>query len=123
VSSVLQRLLLSLWRDRAVGAAIEAAAVDYRRRRLGLCDALSGRGLQAHGMTGINVWVAVPDETRAVGSLRDAGYVVAPGSLFRTSSGQGIRITVSPLDDDAIVPLADAVAAAVQSPRSGAPSR
>jgi DNA-binding transcriptional MocR family regulator len=123
VSSVLQRLLLSLWRDRAVGTAIEAAAVDYRRRRLGLCDALSGRGLRAHGMTGINVWVAVPDETRAVGSLRDAGYVVAPGSLFRTSSGQGIRITVSPLDDDAIVPLADAVAAAVQSPRSGAPSR
>jgi DNA-binding transcriptional MocR family regulator len=123
VSSVLQRLLLSLWRDEAVTASVVTAAADYRRRRLALRDALSARGLAAHGSTGINVWVATADETRAVGSLRDAGYVVAPGSLYRIATGPGIRITVSPLDDADIVPLADAVAAAVHAPPTGVASR
>jgi hypothetical protein len=47
-----------------------------------------------------------------VAGLRDAGYVVAPGSLYRLASGQGIRITVSPLDEADLPALADAVAAA-----------
>ena len=41
------------------------------------------RGVPATGRTGINVWVPVADETRAVTALRDAGYAVAPGSLYR----------------------------------------
>jgi DNA-binding transcriptional MocR family regulator len=119
VSTILQRLLLRLWGDPEVGAAIAAAADDYRRRRFGLRDALIARGLPAHGSTGINVWVAVPDETRAVGALRDAGFVVAPGSLYRIHSGPGIRLTVGPLDDVAIAPLADAVSAAVHARPGG----
>ncbi len=114
VSSVLQRLLLRLWRDDEVADAVAAAGASYRRRRLALRDALTARGLDAVGTTGINVWVRVPDETRAVGGLRDAGYVVAPGSLYRITSAQGIRITVSPLDDADVQPLAGAVAAAVR---------
>jgi DNA-binding transcriptional MocR family regulator len=112
VSTVLQRLLLRLWRDEGVTAAVAVAAESYARRRDGLRDALSARGLEAHGTTGINMWVRVPDETRAVAVLRDAGYAVAPGSLFRVAAAPGIRITVSPLDDSGIGPLADAVAAA-----------
>ena len=119
VSTVLQRLLLRLWRDEAVAATIAAAADSYRRRRLGLRDALSERGLQAHGDTGINVWVRVPDETRAVGALRDAGYAVAPGSLYRIAGPPGIRITVSPLADADLAPLADAVAAACAARAGG----
>jgi DNA-binding transcriptional MocR family regulator len=122
VSSILQRLLLSLWRDEQVGARITAASADYRDRRLALRDALSQRGLQAHATTGINVWVRVPDETSAVTALRDAGYAVAPGSLYRSRSGPGIRITVGPLGHADIVPLTDAVAAAVHPP-AAAPSR
>jgi DNA-binding transcriptional MocR family regulator len=112
VSTVLQRLLLRLWRDPEVTAAVAAAGGDYERRRLGLRDALSARGLEAHGNTGINLWVRVPDETRTVGALRDAGYAVAPGSLFRLATPPGIRITVSPLDAAAVEPLAAAIAAA-----------
>jgi DNA-binding transcriptional MocR family regulator len=124
VSTVLQRILLQLWRDEEVTAAVAAAADDYARRRQALRDALAARGLPADGDTGINVWVPVPDETRAVGLLRDSGYAVAPGSLFRIAAPPGIRITVSPLDDDAIPALADAVAAAAAHPPViGVPSR
>jgi DNA-binding transcriptional MocR family regulator len=123
VSTVLQHLLLRLWRDPDVAVAVAAAAEGYARRRRALCAALSARGVAAHGATGINIWVPVPDETRAVAVLRDAGYAVAPGSQFRIASGPGIRITVSPLDDRHIPALADAVAAAVHPLAAAAPSR
>jgi len=112
VSTVLQRLLLVLWQQQAVTASIASAAQSYDHRRLALRDALSARGLPAHGTTGINVWVRVPDETRTVSALRDAGYAVAPGSLFRVVTPPGIRITISPLAEADIEPLAEAVAAA-----------
>jgi DNA-binding transcriptional MocR family regulator len=112
VSTVLQRLLLVLWQQRAVTAAIASAGKSYDGRRVALREALSARGLAALGTTGINLWVRVPDETRTVGALRDAGYAVAPGSLFRVAAPPGIRITVSPLSDADVGPLADAVAAA-----------
>jgi DNA-binding transcriptional MocR family regulator len=79
--------------------------------------------VRAYGHTGINVWVSVPDETRAVGVLRDAGYAVAPGSLFRIAAPPGIRITVSPLSDDDLEPLAEAVAVAAHPARTAPPSR
>lgn len=115
VSTVLQRLVVRLWRDGAVAAAVTAAGESYETRRRALCDALVARGVPAGGRSGINVWVPVADETRAVTSLRDAGYAVAPGSLYRLSSPPGIRITVSPLDLVDVETLAGAVARAVGS--------
>jgi DNA-binding transcriptional MocR family regulator len=112
VSTVLQRTMLRLWQDETVTAAIAAAGESYDRRRRALRDALTARGLRSHGATGINLWVRVSDETRMITALRDAGYAVAPGSLFRIDSPPGIRVTVSPLDDEAVEPLADAIAAA-----------
>ncbi|ROT32844.1 aminotransferase class I/II-fold pyridoxal phosphate-dependent enzyme [Micromonospora sp. HM5-17] len=109
ISTVLQRLTLALWRDPEVADRIARARRSYADRVAALRTALAERGLAAYGRTGINVWVPVPDETRAVAGLRDAGYVVAPGALFRLRSGPGIRITVSPLADSDIAPLADAV--------------
>ncbi|GIM89417.1 aminotransferase class I/II-fold pyridoxal phosphate-dependent enzyme [Paractinoplanes toevensis] len=123
VSTVLQRLLLRLWLDDEVTAKVSGAAAGYARRRRALCDALSARGLMAAGATGINTWVRVPDETRTIGLLRDAGYAVAPGSLFRIASPPGIRITISPLDDEDIRPLAAAVAAAAAPVGLPSPAR
>jgi DNA-binding transcriptional MocR family regulator len=123
VSTVLQRLLLRLWRDEEAGAQIAEAGADYDRRRRALRDALSARGIRAQGATGINVWVSVEDETRMVATLRDAGYAVAPGSLFRVDSPPGLRMTISPLDDDVIEGLADQIAAAAQPGPVAAPSR
>ncbi|MEV0608936.1 aminotransferase class I/II-fold pyridoxal phosphate-dependent enzyme [Polymorphospora rubra] len=116
VSTLLQRTVARLWRDPATGRRIVAARNSYDRRRAALVTALAARGVPATGHTGINVWVPVPDETRAVTTLRDSGYAVAPGSLFRLASPPGVRITVTPLDDADVPGLAAAVAAAVDSP-------
>jgi DNA-binding transcriptional MocR family regulator len=123
VSTVLQRLLLHLWHDPEVTEMVAHATGVYARRRRALRDALVAHGLAAEGDTGINVWVHVPDETRTVGLLRDAGYAVAPGSLFRTSTPHGIRISIGPLDEEEIPTVADAVAAAVHPARSASPAR
>ncbi|HEX5542533.1 MAG TPA: aminotransferase class I/II-fold pyridoxal phosphate-dependent enzyme, partial [Micromonospora sp.] len=113
VSTLLQRLTVRLWQDPTVAGQIATARDSYERRRQALRAALAERGVAAHGHTGINVWVPVRDETRAVAALRDAGYAVAPGALYRLATDPGIRITVSPLDDEDIQPLADVVAEAV----------
>ncbi|WP_250027174.1 aminotransferase class I/II-fold pyridoxal phosphate-dependent enzyme [Paractinoplanes maris] len=123
VSTVLQRLLLHLWRDDEVTRAVAEAAGTYGRRRHALREALRVRGLLAEGDTGINVWVPVADETRTVGLLREAGYAVAPGSLFRVAAPPGVRISVGPLLEEEIPALADAVATAVRPPALYAPTR
>lgn len=123
VSTVLQRTLLRLWQDPEVTALVREASRTYAQRRRALCEALAARGLTATGKTGINVWVRVSDETRAVGLLRDQGYAVAPGSLFRVTAPPGIRITVSSLDESEIPVVADAVALAVHPSGVGLPSR
>ncbi|HWB36595.1 MAG TPA: GntR family transcriptional regulator, partial [Rugosimonospora sp.] len=113
VSTVLQRLLLELWTDSSVTALVERARGEYEALRAGLVGALAARGVAAQGRTGINVWVPVGDETLVVTRLRDEGYAVAPGALFRIRSAPGVRITVGPLDTGAVGALADAVARAV----------
>ncbi|BCB82384.1 hypothetical protein Pflav_087940 [Phytohabitans flavus] len=93
-----------------------AAGRSYDRRRDAFLAALAERGVTAYGRSGINVWIPVADETRAVTTLRDAGYAVAPGALYRQATPPGVRITISPLAESDISPLADAVAAAASSP-------
>ncbi|WP_330341295.1 aminotransferase class I/II-fold pyridoxal phosphate-dependent enzyme [Streptomyces sp. NBC_00557] len=112
VSLLLQRAVTRLWSQGAVDRA--AVAKAYGARRDGLVDALAERGVAAHGRSGMNVWVPVPDETGAVGRLLQSGWAVAPGARFRVASLPGVRITVSTLTEEDIGPLADAVAAAVR---------
>ncbi|GAB2890959.1 aminotransferase class I/II-fold pyridoxal phosphate-dependent enzyme [Streptomyces deserti] len=111
VSRLTQRAVVRLWVDGAVDGRAVAAA--YGRRRDALIDALARRGVQAHGRSGMNVWVPVPDETGAVARLLHAGWAVAPGARFRMSAPPGIRVTVSTLTEQETGPLADAIAAAV----------
>ncbi|HEY1485148.1 MAG TPA: aminotransferase class I/II-fold pyridoxal phosphate-dependent enzyme [Micromonosporaceae bacterium] len=117
VSEILQRIVVGLWTDPAVDSLIRRARESYRLRRSALVEALVSRGLQATGRTGINVWVPVPDETAAVARLRSDGYAVAPGALFRQSTGPGLRITVSNLRPGDIPALADAVSRAATANR------
>ncbi|MCQ4084866.1 aminotransferase class I/II-fold pyridoxal phosphate-dependent enzyme [Streptomyces sp. RB6PN25] len=117
VSHLLQRTVVHLWRTGAVDPARVAAS--YRQRRDALIAALRERGLEGRGRSGMNVWVPVPDETGAVTRLLQSGWAVAPGARFRLASGPGVRITVSPLGAGDIVPLADAVAAAVHPGGAG----
>jgi DNA-binding transcriptional MocR family regulator len=113
VSTLLQRLVVELWRDRDATACVAEARQSYAERRDALRAALRARGLASRGRTGINVWLPVPDETRVVAALREAGYAVAPGALYRLNSPPAVRITISPLALSDMDPLADAVAQAI----------
>jgi DNA-binding transcriptional MocR family regulator len=112
VSTLLQRTLLHLWEtfDPAQAGRV------YDARRAAMLAALRERGIEAVGRTGINVWMPVADETQAVASLREAGYAVAPGHLYRIASPPAIRITVASLQPHEIEPLADAVALSINNP-------
>ncbi|HET9876781.1 MAG TPA: aminotransferase class I/II-fold pyridoxal phosphate-dependent enzyme [Mycobacterium sp.] len=113
VSHLLQGLAVNLWHDPAATRLVAKAEAAYTRNRALLVGELAERGVTAHGRSGLNVWVPVPDEAVAITRLLDAGWAVAPGTRFRVGSAPGIRITISDLDTPDIAPLADAVAQAV----------
>ncbi|MEV8391016.1 MULTISPECIES: aminotransferase class I/II-fold pyridoxal phosphate-dependent enzyme [unclassified Streptomyces] len=110
VSRLLQRAVVELWTSGAVD--VPAVARSYGERRDALVRALAERGVEAHGRSGMNVWVPVADETGAVARLLHAGWAVAPGARFRVATPPGVRLTVSELTGDDIGPVADALASA-----------
>ena len=120
VSHLLQGLAVSLWSDEAASRLVRTAEAQYSGTRSRLRAALAERGVTAHGRSGLNVWVPVPDETVAITRLLGAGWAAAPGTRFRIRTPPGIRITISDLAVDEIDPLADAVATAVLA--TGRPS-
>jgi len=109
VSTVLQHTLLRLWETYDPAGA----AHEYDRRRTALVEALRSRGWAARGRTGINVWVPVDSEAQALTALRDHGYAVAPGSLYRIASPPAVRVTIAHLPVAAVEAFADAFADAV----------
>lgn len=110
VSRLLQRAVVELWTSGAVD--VPAVARSYGERRDALVRALAERGIEAHGRSGMNVWVPVADETGAVARLLHAGWAVAPGARFRMATPPGVRLTVSEMTGDDIGLVADAVASA-----------
>lgn len=112
VSTILQSLVVALWRDPAVEKGIAEVGRLYDERREALLAALARRGVCGQGRSGLNVWVPVSDETGVCARLLEAGWVVTPGALFRIDSPPGIRITTSTLGTDEAGVLADAVLAA-----------
>jgi DNA-binding transcriptional MocR family regulator len=115
VSHLLQDLAVSLWSDEAATRLVDEAEARYASVRTRLCAALAERGVTAHGRSGLNVWVPVPDETIAITRLIGAGWAAAPGSRFRIRTAPGMRVTVADLAADEIDPLAGAVADAVRA--------
>lgn len=109
VSQLLQRTVAELWRTDAAPVATVAAV--YRARRDALLGELVARGIAAHGESGLNVWVPVPDETSALAALVQRGWVAAPGARYRIQSPPGIRITTADLRPDEAPRLADDLAA------------
>lgn len=116
VSHLLQNLALQLWRDTDATQRVADAETAYGAVRSGLCAALADRGVAAHGRSGLNVWIPVPDEAVAMTALFAAGWAAAPGARFRIRSAPGLRVTIAELAPADIAPLADAVAEAVRGP-------
>jgi DNA-binding transcriptional MocR family regulator len=113
VSRLLQDLAVRMWCDGAATELVHQARGRYAHNRAALRDALAERDVKAHGRSGLNVWVPVPDETVAITRLLNAGWAAAPGTRFRMDTPPGMRITVADLKDDEIEPLADAIAEAI----------
>ena len=120
VSHLLQDLAVGLWSDEAAARLVREAERRYTDNRGRLVSALTERGVAAHGRSGLNVWVPVPDETVAITRLLGAGWAAAPGTRFRIRTPAGIRVTIADLGADEIDPLADALAGAVLA--TGRPS-
>lgn len=116
VSHLLQNIATEMWRDAATTQRVADAEAAYGAARSGLCAALADRGVAAHGRSGLNVWIPVPDEAVAMTALFAAGWAAAPGARFRGRSAPGLRVTIAELAPADIAPLADAVAEAVRGP-------
>ncbi|MGZ5442566.1 MAG: aminotransferase class I/II-fold pyridoxal phosphate-dependent enzyme [Thermoanaerobaculia bacterium] len=93
VSHILQRIVVSLWRDRAPARAGRA----YTERRNALLRELRARGIEAHGASGLNVWIPVSEESATVQALLHAGWAVKAGERYRIASGPAIRVTITTL--------------------------
>ena len=114
VSHVLQRLAFELLRDGTVRAGLHLATIRYEERRRALLAALAAEGLAAHGRSGLNVWVPVPEEAPVVRSLLERGYAVQAGERFRIASPPAVRVTIARLEPREAPDVARAIADALR---------
>jgi DNA-binding transcriptional MocR family regulator len=107
VSHLLQRLTATVWAQARTDGTLLRARATYAERREALVDALRERDLEAHGRTGLNVWVPVHEEVPVVQGLAARGWAVQAGEPFRLSSDPAIRITTAALPPAEARRLAD----------------
>ncbi|MGW1211920.1 aminotransferase class I/II-fold pyridoxal phosphate-dependent enzyme [Streptomyces sp. NPDC002499] len=98
VSHLLQETVHGLLTDDGTRALVARAQKTYEERRTALLEEFGFRGIAAHGVSGMNVWVPVRDESDVVNGLRSYGWWVASGARFRLASGPGVRISVAELE-------------------------
>jgi DNA-binding transcriptional MocR family regulator len=113
VPGVIQELWATALAEPKNDAVLAKAKRVYAENRSVLIDELARYGIEAHGESGLNVWIPVRDEAAAATGLLARGWAVAPGSWFRIRSGQGVRVTVATLRAGEASALAEAVAGAV----------
>lgn len=112
VSHILQRIVVSLWRDRAPARAGRV----YTERRNALLRELRARGIEAHGASGLNVWIPVSEESATVQALLHAGWAVKAGERYRIASPPAIRVTITALEPADAARFAEDLASVI-SPR------
>ena len=113
VSHILQRLVVGLWRDRAPLRAQRA----YTERRQALLRELRVLGIRAHGVSGLNVWIPVSEESSIAQALLQRGWAVNAGERYRIKTSPAIRVTVASLEPQDAARFAADLAAVI------APSR
>ena len=85
-SRLLQRLLLDLLTQPDSIAVVDAARVEYARRRSRLTRELAAHGVDIPAGDGLNVWIPVADEATALVALASRGIGAAPGAPVRGPS-------------------------------------
>ncbi|MEM7286835.1 MAG: aminotransferase class I/II-fold pyridoxal phosphate-dependent enzyme [Actinomycetota bacterium] len=112
-SRLVQQILLVMLQDPEIEQTVAAAADAYARRRAALEDGLAARGVAVGRGAGLNLWVPVEDEQRAVVALAAHGVGVAPGAPFRVADepDHHIRVSLGTLPDDRVDEVASTIAA------------
>jgi DNA-binding transcriptional MocR family regulator len=113
VSGISQRLTARLW----AATDVSRPRAGYLERREAMIAALAAAGVEAHGASGLNVWVPVPDEDAVVRALLAAGFSISAGAAFRLATPPAVRITTATVKPGEAPAIAAAVAAAVRPPR------
>lgn len=103
VSHILQRIVVSIWRDRIT----QRAGRVYAERRDALLRALRERGIAARGVSGLNVWIPVAEESATITALLQLGWAVKAGERYRIASPPAIRVTIATLEPKEAVRFAD----------------
>lgn len=120
VPGLMQEVWARALADEGHDEVLARAAQSYADKREALISELARRGIRAHGASGLNVWIPVPDETAAATGLLARGWAVAPGSWFRIRSEPGIRVTVARLREGEVGELVEALAGALGLSADGA---
>jgi DNA-binding transcriptional MocR family regulator len=115
VSHLLQQTTAELWAAPVTKKLLARAERTYAERRGALLAALADRGIDAHGGSGLGVWVPVREEVPVVQHLLDRGWAVSAGERYRFRAAPGIRITTSTLETTEAEALATAVEESLQS--------
>jgi DNA-binding transcriptional MocR family regulator len=118
VSHVLQRIVAAMWSNGRTQTRLARAERVYTERRDVLLRELAKRGIDAHGASGMNVWIPVSEESAVVQGLLHAGWAVQAGERYRIRSAPAIRVTISALERADAVAFADDLARILR-PRSG----
>jgi DNA-binding transcriptional MocR family regulator len=118
-SRLLQYVLVEMLADEATADAVNEARVVYADRRKQLVSALDTCGVVTSGRDGINLWINVRDEQRALLTLASRGIGVSPGTPFMVDrpTTDHIRLTVG-LVRDGFEQLAKYVSLAAAGPSS-----
>jgi DNA-binding transcriptional MocR family regulator len=117
VSHILQRAVAAMLRDRDTQRLLARAAKTYSARRAALLAALASHGLRAHGVSGLNVWIEVPEESAIVQALLQRGWGVKAGERYRLETRPAIRVTISTLQSEDAKRFASDLASILQASR------
>jgi len=100
-SRILQSVLLEMLDHTPTRGAVEAARLEYARRRKAVTAVLAERGVGFTGTDGINLWMQVADERSALITLAAQGIGAAPGEPFMVhGDAPSLRVTVGLVDHD-----------------------
>ena len=113
-SRLIQHILLTLLADPATDRLVARATDAYDHRRTAISSGLADHGIEVVSSAGLNMWIPVANEQRAVLALALAGIGVAPGAPFSvdaTDPPDHLRISLGNARTD-LDRIVDAIAAA-----------
>ncbi|MHC4977099.1 MAG: aminotransferase class I/II-fold pyridoxal phosphate-dependent enzyme [Planctomycetota bacterium] len=98
VSRLIQRLGASLMTDPDALRTVARARHIYDERRHAAVNALAEHGIPAHAKSGLNLWIPVRNEQRALENMAQRGWTLTPGTFFRTRSPAALRACIATLE-------------------------